>query len=58
MKPPGAEAICDAVTRPNMRFVPTKTVEQLSCLILYRARQSFEEPTPLNAFCSHAFLLQ
>ena len=24
-----AEAICEAVTRPNMRFVPTKTVEQL-----------------------------
>jgi transposase len=23
-----AEAICEAVTRPNMRFVPTKTVEQ------------------------------
>jgi transposase len=21
-----AEAICEAVTRPNMRFVPTKTV--------------------------------
>ncbi|MET3334520.1 transposase [Bradyrhizobium japonicum] len=23
-----AEAICEAVTRPNMRFVPTKTIEQ------------------------------
>src|ERR1700760_1046841 len=23
-----AEPICEAVTRPNMRFVPTKTVEQ------------------------------
>lgn len=23
-----AEAICEAVTRPTMRFVPTKTVEQ------------------------------
>src|SRR6516164_519189 len=29
-----AEAICEAVTRPNMRFVPTKTVEQQSCLLL------------------------
>jgi hypothetical protein len=29
-----AEAICEAVTRPNMRFVPTKTPEQQSCLML------------------------
>jgi len=34
-----AEAICEAVTRPNMRFVPTKTVEQQSCLMLPRARR-------------------
>ena len=27
-----AEAICEAVTRPNMQFVPTKTLEQQSCL--------------------------
>ena len=33
-----AEAICEAVTRPNMRFVPTKTVEQQSCLMLHRVR--------------------
>ncbi|WP_426615282.1 IS110 family transposase [Bradyrhizobium sp. McL0616] len=33
-----AEAICKAVARPNMRFVPTKTVEQQSCLMLHRAR--------------------
>jgi transposase len=26
-----AEAICEAVTRANMRFVPTKTPEQQSC---------------------------
>jgi transposase len=36
-----AEAICEAVTRPNMRFVPTKTVEQQSCLMLHRARHLF-----------------
>ncbi|MCK1491042.1 transposase [Bradyrhizobium sp. 180] len=36
-----AEAICEAVTRPNMRFVPTKTVEQQSCLMLDRARHLF-----------------
>ena len=32
------EAICEAVTRPNMRFVPTKTNEQQSCLMLHRVR--------------------
>jgi transposase len=31
-----AEAICEAVTRANMRFVPTKTAEQQSCLMLHR----------------------
>jgi transposase len=36
-----AEAICEAVTRPNMRFVPTKAVEQQSCLMLHRARHLF-----------------
>jgi transposase len=36
-----AEAICEAVMRPNMRFVPTKTVEQQSCLMLHRARLLF-----------------
>ena len=39
-----AEAICEAVTRPNMRFVPTKTVEQQSCLMLHRARHLFIRP--------------
>src|SRR5256885_4666951 len=29
-----AEAICEAVTRANMRFVETKTPEQQSCLML------------------------
>ena len=32
-----AEAICEAVTRPNMRFVATKTREQQSCLTLHPA---------------------
>src|ERR1700720_2782694 len=36
-----AEAICEAVQRPNMRFVPTKTAEQQSCLMLHRARHLF-----------------
>lgn len=33
-----AEAICEAVTRPNMRFVASKTIEQQSCLMLHRVR--------------------
>jgi hypothetical protein len=36
-----AEAICEAVTRANMRFVPTKTLEQQSGLVLHRARHLF-----------------
>ena len=34
-----AEAICEAVTRPNMRFVPTKTVDQLDLQALHRVRE-------------------
>lgn len=33
-----AEAICEAVTRPNMRFAEIKTVEQQSVLVLHRTR--------------------
>lgn len=33
-----AEAICEAVTRPSMRFVPVKDVAQQSVLMLHRAR--------------------
>jgi transposase len=33
-----AEAICEAVTRANMRFVPTKTPEQQSGMVLHRTR--------------------
>jgi transposase len=36
-----AEAICEAVSRPNMRFVPTKNGEQQAVLALHRARQGF-----------------
>lgn len=36
-----AEAICEAVTRPTMRFVPIKTPEQQSVLMLHRTRQMF-----------------
>jgi transposase len=36
-----AAAICEAVTRPNMRFVPPKSMEQQSQLLVHRARQGF-----------------
>jgi transposase len=36
-----AEAICEAVTRPNMRFVAIKTEQQQALLAIHRARQGF-----------------
>ena len=34
-----AAAICEAVTRPSMRFVPIKTKQQQTALMLHRTRQ-------------------
>ena len=34
-----AAAICEAVTRPSMRFVPVKTEDQQSALLMHRARE-------------------
>jgi len=36
-----AEAICEAVSRPNMRYVTVKTVEQQAILSVHRARTGF-----------------
>jgi transposase len=36
-----AEAICEAVARPSMRFVPVKSAEQQSVLVLHRVRRGF-----------------
>lgn len=36
-----AEAICEAVGRPKMRFVPVKTVHQQASLIIHRIRQGY-----------------
>src|SRR5476649_1095746 len=36
-----AEAICEAVGRPNMRFVPIKSIEQQAILSVHRVRQGF-----------------
>ena len=50
-----AEAICEAVTRANMRFVETKTVEQQSCLMLHRTRHLFirQQTSVINAIRAH-----
>ena len=50
-----AEAICEAVTRANMRFVPTKTPEQQSGLMLHRARHLFirQQTAVINAIRAH-----
>ena len=38
-----AAAIAEAVTRPNMRFVPVKSIDQQSRLFVHRARQGYVE---------------
>src|SRR6201981_3001970 len=50
-----AEAICEAVTRANMRFVPTKTPEQQSGLVLHRTRHLFirQQTSVINAIRAH-----
>jgi transposase len=50
-----AEAICEAVTRATMRFVPTKTPEQQSCLMLHRTRHLFirQQTAVINSIRAH-----
>jgi transposase len=50
-----AEAICEAVSRPNMRFVETKTPEQQGCLTLHRTRHLFirQQTSVVNAIRAH-----
>src|ERR1700724_525042 len=50
-----AEAICEAVRRPSMRFVQIKSVEQQGQLMLHRARDLLMgQRTPLiNALRAH-----
>ena len=38
-----AAAICEAVSRPQMRFVPLKSIDQQGQLMVHRARQGFVE---------------
>ncbi len=50
-----AEAICEAVQRPTMRFVPIKSPEQQSVLMLHRTRELFvrQRVTLTNAIRAH-----
>ena len=50
-----AEAICEAVTRPNMRFVPVKSAERQGVLMLHRTRDLLmrQRTMTLNAVRSH-----
>jgi transposase len=50
-----AEAICEAVTRANMRFVETKTPEQQSCLMLHRTCHLFirQQTAVINVIRAH-----
>jgi len=49
-----AEAICEAASRPGMRFVPVKTVEQQSLTTLHRSRELLiKTRTMVNALRAH-----
>jgi len=50
-----AEAICEAVQRPTMRFVPTKTADQQACLMLHRTRHLFirQQTALINSMRAH-----
>jgi transposase len=50
-----AEAICEAVTRPHMRFVPIKSAERQGVLMLHRARDLLmrQRTMTLNAVRAH-----
>ena len=50
-----AAAICEAVTRPSMRFVPIKSVEQQSALMLHRTRDLLirQRTQLINALRAH-----
>lgn len=53
-----AEAICEAVTRPNMRFVAIKTDSQQAVLALHRARQGFVKARTAQANQIRGLLLE
>lgn len=53
-----AEAICEAASRPSMRFVAVKTPEQQTLLALHRVRESLVAERTATANQIHGFLLE
>jgi transposase len=53
-----AEAICEAVQRPTMRFVPTKTIEQQGILLAHRARSLLVRQRTMAANALRAHLAE
>ena len=57
--PNDAEAICEAVSRPSMRFVPIKNEEQQDLQALHRVREQLVRTAPhwlirLEGYCVSA----
>jgi len=50
-----AEAICEAVSRPGMRFVPLKSAEQQATLMLHKTRKLLvkQQTMCINALRGH-----
>lgn len=53
-----AEAICEAVQRPSMRFVPVKTIEQQSILAAHRTRSLLVRQRTMTANALRAHLAE
>lgn len=53
-----AEAICEAVTRPTMRFVAVKTPEQQGLLMLHRARRLLVRQRTMTACAIRSHLAE
>ncbi len=53
-----AEAICEAVSRPSMRFVPVKSLDQQALLTLHRVRQGFIEERTATINCIRGLLAE
>lgn len=53
-----AEAICEAASRPAMRFVPPKTEAQQTFSMLHRMRESLVHDRTKTANQMHGFLLE
>ena len=53
-----AEAIAEAITRPTMRFVPVKTADQQSALMLHRARELLVRQRTMLATALRAHLAE